>query len=246
MKHLNTKKRGKKMKEEKSRNQLSVKVFTLIELLIVVAIIAILAGMLLPALNSARETAKGSTCLSNKKQLYSAFIAYVEDSNGFCPPSYKDSAQNAALWTWGWALYDGKYCGNAMLFDCSSIRRTSAIFIKKTTPQAWWFNYSGSGYNTYGFGQKSWSDKAHPSRKLGRVRSLSTALLLADSQQQSMANRDTYGGNFSIEDGNNKFGERHNKNCPVIWADGHAKMEQNANNRFKNSVYLTLSGNRID
>ncbi len=59
--------------------------FTLIELLIVIAIIAILASMLLPALNQARERAHAVNCISSLKELVLSSIHYANDFDDFCP-----------------------------------------------------------------------------------------------------------------------------------------------------------------
>ena len=70
--------------------------FTLIELLVVIAIIAILASILFPVFAQAREKARGISCLSNLKQLGTAYRMYMQDYDEMVVPDYEyvNGAQN--------------------------------------------------------------------------------------------------------------------------------------------------------
>ena len=67
------------------------KAFTLIELLVVVAIIAILAAILLPALNAANERGVAASCINNLKQIGNGITMYCDDNNGIIPLRYQET-----------------------------------------------------------------------------------------------------------------------------------------------------------
>lgn len=77
--------------------------FTLIELLVVVAIIAVLAAMLLPALGKARAAAQLSTCLNQQKQLFTGVVMYTDDYDNLYPLGNRNDGNGAGVTTTGFS-----------------------------------------------------------------------------------------------------------------------------------------------
>lgn len=89
-------------KKSSVSNPAPTSAFTLIELLVVIAIIAILAALLLPVLAKARTKAEGIGCLNNLHQLQTAWLMYIDDSNGWLVLNAPGGGTNPVTWINGW------------------------------------------------------------------------------------------------------------------------------------------------
>jgi prepilin-type processing-associated H-X9-DG protein/prepilin-type N-terminal cleavage/methylation domain-containing protein len=211
----------KKHKKQKSCNPLS---FTLIELLVVIAIIAILASMLLPALNMAREKAKTIACASGEKQLGLGMVLYQDDNNGYFTP-YIDPNNFGNSGTWGARL--NEYVKNVSLFYCPGMRdQTSKNNSLKYGFQSF---YTGYGINKdYIAGESAggWPVPHTTPAKTAQLNKPSRTVMMVDIVSDLATLRGGYLASWQPgHNGHYVPHERHAGRVNVLWCDGHVTTE---------------------
>ncbi len=185
----------------KSRNINKSNNFTLIELLVVIAIIAILASMLLPALNKARMAARRISCASLEKQMGVGFAFYANDNNVFPLSSYDNPGLDGTATnglTWAEAILYAQ--GINPFKDTSFPRKYGKLFSCPSAPMPSSQNNFGSLKLCYQINnQRNMSDQSNNGigyvdgvrwRRVNEVRSPSKTFAVADVLMTSYSYRE--------------------------------------------------------
>lgn len=209
--------------------------FTLIELLITIAILAILVGVLLPALNSARDKARSASCVNNLKTLGMGIIQYVVENESWQPPPLFNYEDPQIPWTFGvlgpntetyptnpakhwdpWMKRKGRYFG-IETFRCPSM---SGTYLMDGT-SSWW-NYNSH----YGINEKMGNSHLE-SNRIDGAKNPSSKLYIAEtwarnSDGSSISEKGFYRWNPTILN-NAQYGNvaaRHGGTCNTLKLDG--------------------------
>lgn len=226
--------------------------FTLLELLLVVAVIAILASMLLPALGKAKAMGRKSQCANNLKQIGVAFIMYTEDSAGWLPVG-TGAPSPAGSWCYQLASYlkidwlAGSYwprSGSPVFYCPAALICTT----NSTVQQKLLYNLS------YGYNRFFYDTAQGKCRKLASVSRPSSCLLAADFEYIDVdpyvdgANYSGYvcavvGNPNSLSDWKPQFfAYRHLKKANILFVDGHISSSGMGVGGFPEGFYFYEGG----